>query len=61
MFDPQPDDRYRCLGCGQLLLFDATLLVADEQLMACEGRCDWLLVQRAGKPVRPDPGPHALP
>lgn len=54
---PLPLDRYRCGGCGQLLTFDGAVRVPMEQLKACQGRCDWLLVERSGEQVTPDPGP----
>jgi hypothetical protein len=44
----RPLDRWRCQGCGQLLTFDERGFVPKEQLDACEGRCDWSLVERAG-------------
>ncbi|HEX2039842.1 MAG TPA: hypothetical protein VHF47_08950 [Acidimicrobiales bacterium] len=46
--DVRPLDRWRCRGCGQLLTFDERGRVPQEQLDACEGRCDWVLVTRGG-------------
>ncbi len=48
---PEPFDVYRCQGCEQLLTFDARTRVPNEQLSACQSRCDWLLLSCAGIPV----------
>lgn len=45
----RPRDRWRCEGCGQLLTFDERCFVPQAQLDACEGRCDWVLVERYSK------------
>lgn len=47
----EPEDHYLCAGCGQTLTFDAQVRVPDEQLAACQSRCDWTLVARRGRPV----------
>lgn len=51
----EPEDRYLCSGCGQTLTFDARVRVPDEQLAACQSRCDWTLVERRGQPVTEEP------
>jgi hypothetical protein len=45
--DVKPLDRWRCRGCEQVLTFDERGFVPQEQLDACEGRCDWVLLERA--------------
>jgi hypothetical protein len=52
----RPGDQYRCGGCLQLLSFDNRGFTADATLRACESRCDWLLIERAGRIVTEDPG-----
>lgn len=46
--DVRPFDLWRCRSCGQLLSFDAGGRVPEEQLRACQGRCDWELEARPG-------------
>jgi hypothetical protein len=46
-----PGDEYACAGCGQHLAFDERGFVADAQLRACQSRCDWTLLCRAGRAV----------
>jgi hypothetical protein len=42
----RPGDRFDCAGCGQHLVFGTDGFVADEQLRACESKCDWTLAFR---------------
>lgn len=51
-----PGDRWQCAGCGQVLAFGPDGRVPQEQLDACEGRCDWTLVEREGRSVEDGPG-----
>jgi hypothetical protein len=53
-FDVQPGDRQLCGGCGQTLVFDRFGYVSDAALAACEGSCDWQLVERRGVAVAAD-------
>jgi hypothetical protein len=57
MIAVQALDVCRCRGCGQLLTFDDTCRVPEEQLRGCRSRCDWLLVERAGVRVRVEDAP----
>jgi hypothetical protein len=51
----QPFDRVRCVGCSQLLRFDQYGYVPEENLRACQSRCEWVLVERNGVVVAADP------
>jgi hypothetical protein len=55
----EPNDQYRCLGCGQELLFDRRGYVAEASLRSCQSACNWLLLRRNGLSVNEDPGPNA--
>lgn len=52
----RPLDVFDCLGCGQRLRFDQRGFVPQAQLDGCRSLCDWVLVERQGRPVGPAAG-----
>jgi hypothetical protein len=52
---PEPFDVYRCIGCEQLLTFDAEVRVPNEQLSGCQAQCNWVLLSRRGASIVADP------